>query len=135
MADISPIIETALENHLLTIPGLPEVAYEGVPFEPTQGQSYLEVLHIPTIREPATRGSSFQTYYQGIFRVICKTPSDIGAGPASSLAAKVIEAFEANKDIAYNGKIITTRYASKENGSKEGAFYVVPVNVGWYIYD
>lgn len=134
--DMFPQIEAALETRLQGIVGIPDIAWENLGYEPQQGTTYVEPYHIPTDREPATRGNLFRTRYQGVFRVECVVASNGGTGPARDLTSLVINAFEANTDILLaNGKYATVRYATKESGIKEGAFYRVPVNIGWYAYD
>lgn len=137
MADITPEIEAALEQHLLSISGIPNVAWENGDFEPTTGTPYLEVYHIPTIREPATRGNNFINYYQGVFAVDCMLPANKGRGAATELTSRIIEAFEANTDIALSltGKYVRIRASNKQTGTPEGAFFRVPVNIRWYAYD
>ena len=136
MADLFPEIEAALEAHLQGITDIPDIAWENGNYVPTVGVSYVEAFHIPTSREPATRGNAFRTKYQGVFRIECVVPSDKGTGAARDLTSKVITAFDNNTDLLLSsGKYATTRYATKETGTKEGAFYRVPVNIGWYSYD
>ena len=127
-------IEAALETHLLAIPSIPDVSFENGGYTPTTGTPYIEAVFLPTIREPATRGNAFQTYYQGVFRLECNVPANKGRGEAITLVESIIDAFEANTDITFDGLTITTRYVEKETGTKEGAFYNVPINVGWYVY-
>ena len=127
-------IEAALETQLLSIVGVPTIYFENGEEEPTVGSPYVEAIFVPTIRTPSTRGRDFQTYYQGVFRLICAVPAGVGRGAATTLVQKVLTAFEANTDITYDGLTITTRYADKETGSKDGPFYKVPVNIGWYVY-
>lgn len=136
MADLSPEIEAALEAHLRDTVGIPDIAWENGTYEPTTGTPYVEPFHVPTKREPATRGNLFRTYYQGVFRIECVVPANRGTGAARQLTSLVMNSFEANTDlILASGKYATVRYATKETGIKEGAFYRVPVNVGWYAYD
>lgn len=127
-------IEAALETHLLAVTGIPDVAFQNSSYEPTPGTDYVEATFIPTVREPASRGSSFQTYYQGVFRLECNFATEEGRGVSSTLINNLISSFEANTDISFGGLTITTRYVDKEVGTKDGAFYRVPVNVGWYVY-
>jgi hypothetical protein len=73
-------------------------------------------------------------YYQGVFRVECYVPEGTGPSAADDLADKIIEAFEATTDVSYNGTIVSIRYAEREQGELDGPFFMIPVNVGWYIY-
>lgn len=59
-----------------------------------------------------------------------------GLGPkaADDLADKIIDAFEATTDVSHNGTTVSIRRAEREQGISDGAFFMVPVNVSWYIY-
>jgi len=135
MSSIYDDIRSALEVELSNVSGIPEIAWENVNFNRTTGQSYVAPRLIPTRREPAVRGLNPQIYYQGIFRVDCYTPEGFGPAAADELADKVIDAFEATTDVSYNSIIVSIRYAEREQGISDGAFFVVPVIIGWYLYN
>ena len=142
MASIYSDIRSALETKLAAIGGLPEIAYENVSFEPTNGTPYLRVQLIPTIRQPASRGLSFQTYYQGIFTIFCYAPQGQGPGAVEDTANTLIEAFEANTDISWTNPdttdtlILRVDYANREQLIKptDTPYNYIPVNIGWFIY-
>ena len=134
MASIYDDIRAALETNLASVSGLPSVGWENVQFSPTTGQPYVKPRLIPTRREPAVRGTNPQMFYQGVFRVECYVPEDAGPSAGDDLADKIIEAFEATTDISYSGTIVSIRYAEREMAEIDGPFYMIPVNIGWYIY-
>jgi hypothetical protein len=161
MASIYDNIRAALEVKLSNVSGLPEVAWENLTYEPTTGTSFVKPRLIPTIREPAVRGLNPQIYYQGLFRVDCFVPEGLGPRAADELADKIIDAFEATTSIYYEpstnsiltesgaflitesgGKVLqdgvinlSIRYSEREQGMPDGAFFMVPVNISWYIYN
>jgi hypothetical protein len=135
MASIYPEIRAALEVKLSQISDIPSIAWENVSFSPTTGQPYVKARLVPTVREPAVRGTNPQQYYQGIFRVDCYVPDDGGPSAADELADKIIEAFDATTDVANGNIIVSIRYAERDLGSLDGPFYMVPVNIGWYTYN
>ena len=135
MASIYDDIRAALEVRLTGIADLPEVAWENLTFSPTTGQSYVKPRLVPTVREPAVRGLNPQQYYQGIFRVDCFVPEGLGPRAADDLADKIIDAFEATTDVTNGSTIVSIRYAEREQGMPDGAFFMIPVNVGWFIYN
>jgi len=135
MASIYDDIRAALEVKLTSIADLPDVAWENLTFTPTTGQSFVKPRLVPTVREPAVRGLNPQQYYQGIFRVDCFVPEGLGPRAADDLADKIIDAFEATTDVTNGSTIVSIRYAEREQGMPDGAFFMVPVNVGWYIYN
>tara|TARA_R110000868_G_scaffold406268_1_gene686534 strand:- start:54 stop:461 length:408 start_codon:yes stop_codon:yes gene_type:complete len=134
MASIYDDIRAALETSLSSVTDVPSVGWENVQFSPTTGQPYVKPRLIPTRREPAVRGTNPQMFYQGIFRVECYVPEDNGPAAGDELADKIIDAFEATTDVSYSGTIVSIRYAEREMAEIDGPFYMIPVNIGWYIY-
>jgi len=134
MASIYDDIRAALEVKLDGVSGIPTIAWENLTFTRTTGQSYVAPRLIPTVREPAVRGLNPQMYYQGLFRVDCYVPEGLGPQAADDLADKIIDAFEATTDVSHNGTIVSIRRAEREQGISDGAFFMVPVNISWYIY-
>lgn len=133
MASIYDDIRSALEVKLNSVTDVPSIAWENLSFSPTTGQAYLKPRLIPTRREPAVRGLNPQMYYQGVFRIECYVPEGNGPSAADDLADKIIEAFEATTDVG-SSTIVSIRYAEREQGELDGAFFMIPVNIGWYIY-
>lgn len=134
MASIYDNIRAALETKLSTVSGVPSIGWENLQFSPTTGQAYVKPRLLPTRREPAVRGLNPQMYYQGVFRVECYVPEGNGPAAGDDLADKVIDAFEAATDVSYSGTIVSIRYAEREAAEIDGPFYMIPVNIGWYIY-
>ena len=134
MASIYDDIRAALETTLSSVTDVPSVGWENVQFSPTTGAPYIKPRLIPTRREPAVRGTNPQMFYQGIFRVECYVPEDKGPSAGDGLADKIIDAFEATTDVSYSGTIVSIRYAEREMAEIDGPFYMIPVNIGWYIY-
>jgi len=135
MASIYDDIRAAFEVKLNSVSGLPEVAWENITYSPTTGTSFVKPRLVPTVREPAVRGLNPQIYYQGIFRVDCFVPEGLGPAAADDLADKIIDAFEATTDVTNGSTIVSIRYAEREQGMPDGAFFMIPVNIGWYIYN
>lgn len=134
MASIYDNIRAALETKLNSVSGIPSIGWENLQFSPTTGQPYVKPRLLPTRREPAVRGINPQMYYQGVFRVECYVPEGNGPAAGDDLADKIIEAFEAATDVNYSGTIVSIRYAEREAAEIDGPFYMIPVNIGWYIY-
>jgi len=160
MASIYDDIRAALETTLNSVVDIPSVGWENVQFSPITGQSYLKPRLIPTRREPAVRGINPQMFYQGIFRIECYVPEGNGPAAGDELADKIIDALEATSSIYYNNVTdalltqseafivlqsgarvlldevthVSIRYAEREMAEIDGPFYMIPVNIGWYIY-
>jgi hypothetical protein len=134
MASVYDDIRSAFEVALNNVTDVPSIAWENFSFTPTTGQSYIKPRLLPTRREPAVRGTNPQMYYQGVFRVECYVPEGNGPAAGDDLADKIIDAFEATTDLSHNTTFVSIRYAERELGEIDGAFYMIPVNVGWYCY-
>ncbi|MGB1270299.1 MAG: phage tail terminator-like protein [Flavobacteriaceae bacterium] len=134
MASIYDDIRAALEVKLSTVAGVPSIGWENAQFSPTTGQPYVKPRLMPTRREPAVRGTNPQMYYQGIFRIECYVPEGAGPSAGDDLADKIINAFEATTDVSQGSTIVSIRYAEREMAEIDGPFYMIPVNIGWYIY-
>lgn len=160
MASIYDDIRSALEVKLVSIADVPSIGWENLQFSPTTGQPYLKPRLIPTRREPAVRGLNPQMYYQGVFRVECYVPEGSGPSAGDTLSNKILDAFEATTSIYYdnvndallteddafivlesggrtllnNVTHVSIRYAEREQADIDGPFYMIPVNIGWYIY-
>lgn len=134
MASIYDDIRAALEVKLSTVTDVPSIGWENAQFSPTTGQPYVKPRLMPTRREPAVRGTNPQMYYQGLFRIECYVPEGAGPSAGDDLADKIIEAFEATTDVSQGSTIVSIRYAEREMAEIDGPFYMIPVNIGWYIY-
>lgn len=160
MASVYDDIRSAFEVTLSNVTDVPSIAWENFSFTPVTGQSYVKPRLLPTRREPAVRGLNPQMYYQGVFRVECNVPEGSGPRAGDILSNKIIDAFEATTSIYYdnvndalltedeafivlesggrtlldNVTHVSIRYAERELGEIDGAFYMIPVNIGWYCY-
>lgn len=135
MASIYDDIRRVLETTLSGVVGIPSIAWENISFSPSTTSPYVKPRFAPTVREPAVRGLNPQMYYQGVFVVDVCVPEGVGPAVGDDLADTIIDAFDAPNDLTVNGISITIRYAERELGTIEGAYYTIPVNVGWLIYN
>jgi hypothetical protein len=138
MADINRKIRAALETHLSTISGLPDIAYENVPYEPTTGQSFIRVAYMPTLRRPAVRGLNPQLEYRGLLALNVYAPEGSGPAVCEDIVEKLLEGFGATTDITYNDGsddyAVCIDYAERSIGITDAPWYLIPVNIGWFIY-
>ena len=139
MADINRKIRAALETRLSNTAGLPDIAYENVPYEPTTGQSFIRVAYMPTVRRPAVRGLNPQQEYRGIFSLNVYAPEGAGPGACEDIVETLLESFEATTDITYNDGsedyTVSIDYAERDIGLTDAPWYLIPVTIGWYIYN
>lgn len=160
MSDITPLIRAALETKLSGITGIPPIAWEGVPFTPTTGSSFVKSRFVPTLREPSHLGLNPQMRYLGIYRVECYAPHGLGPKAALDISYKVIDNFEATTDVLFSGaedSLLTEdgfnllqesddqllldqlvrihiRFTEQSQGQTQGAHYMVGVNISWQTF-
>ena len=134
MASVYDNIRSALEVSLSAVAGVPQIAWENVKYVPTTGTPYLKPVLVPTLREPSVRGLNPQMLYRGFYTITCYVPQGNGPSVVDDLADSIIDAFEATTDITDGTTIVSIRYAERGLGVEDGAFYAVPVTIGWYHY-
>ncbi len=138
MSSIYHHIRRALEVKLAN-ENIADVAYENVEYSPTTGTSFLQPSFIPTIRRPSVMGTNPQQRYQGLFRVLCHSAEGTGPNTADNLANSVIDAFEAATDVSYDTGsetiLVSIDYADRSAGLLDAPWYIIPVNIGWYIFN
>lgn len=127
-------IRACLDNHLAGTTGIPTIARQNVPFEPTTGTSFVKADMIPTSRRPAVRGLNPQKRYDGLYSLLICTPEGLGPGAGYDIADLLLARFDAATDIAYNGFIVSIDYSEVRTSFLDSPFYCTPITVGWYIY-
>lgn len=153
-------IRACLDTHLSGTVGIPAIARQNVPFEPTTGTSFVKANLIPTSRRPATRGINPQQRYDGLYSLLICTPEGLGPGAGYDIADLLLARFDATTDILYtnptdailqeNGDdllledgsrlllgsptIVSIDYAEVRTSYLDSPFYCTPITVGWYIY-
>lgn len=127
-------IRACLDSHLTGTSGIPTIARQNIPFEPTTGTSYVKADMIPTSRRAAVRGLNPQKRYDGIYSILVCTPEGLGAGAGYDIADLLLARFDAATDITYNGFIVSIDYSEVRTSFLDSPFYCTPITVGWYIY-
>jgi len=128
-------IRSCLETELSNTAGLPDLVYENTHYEPTTGTPFVTCSLIPTYRAPAVRFTNPQQLYLGVFRLMVHTPENTGPGAADDYADILVSAFDATTDISSAGTIVSIEKAERRMGYVESPWYIVPVEVDWYIYN
>jgi len=135
LASIHSDIRAALESKLSNIAGIPPIAFDNVPYDPTTGTSFIKSSYIPVTRVPAVRGLNPSQRYGGIYAVTVYCPEGNGPGVADGIANTVIENFEAATDVSLNNFNVSIDYAERQQGFLDTPWYYIPINIGWYIYN
>ena len=135
MASIHSDIRAALESKLANIAGIPPIAFDNVPYDPTTGTSFIKSSYIPVTRVPAVRGLNPSQLYKGLYSVTVYCPEGNGPGVADGIANTVIENFEAATDVSLNNFNVSIDYAERQQGFLDTPWYYIPINIGWDIYN
>ena len=124
-----------MESKLANIAGIPPIAFDNVPYDPTTGTSFIKSSYIPVTRVPAVRGLNPSQLYKGLYSVTVYCPEGNGPGVADGIANTVIENFEAATDVSLNNFNVSIDYAERQQGFLDTPWYYIPINIGWYIYN
>jgi len=141
MASIHKTIRAALESRLATVATANSfsVAFENVSFSPITGTSFVRCDFIPMQRIRAARGLNSQIRYSGMFTMLVHAPENAGPAAAETLAELLIDNFESNTDVSYTSggttTIVSIDYAERQQGFTDTPWYLIPITIGWYIYN
>ncbi|GAB2472158.1 hypothetical protein GCM10027082_24590 [Comamonas humi] len=124
-------IETALEQHLLTLATPPPIAWEDVAYTPTTNQGYLRVHHLHNHpRDLFIEGGPAEL--PGIFQVDVVWPAGRGKVEAKQLAERVATLFAPVQNLAAgNHRIELAQTPSIAGGMPDEGWYSVPVSIFW----
>lgn len=128
-------IRACLDTHLAGTVGLPTVAHQNVPYEPTTGTAYVKVDMVPTSRRPAVRGLNPQQRYDGLYSILICTPENLGPGAGYDIADLLLDRFDATTDISLSGLTISIDYSEVRTSFLDSPFYCTPVTIAWYVYN
>jgi hypothetical protein len=128
-------IRACLDTHLAGTVGLPAVAHQNVPYEPTTGTPYVKVDMVPTSRRPAVRGLNPQQRYDGLYSILICTPENLGPGAGYDIADLLLDRFDATTDISLSGLTISIDYSEVRTSFLDSPFYCTPVTIAWYVYN
>jgi hypothetical protein len=128
-------IRACLDTHLTGTVGLPAVAHQNVPYEPTTGTAYVKVDMVPTSRRPAVRGLNPQQRYDGLYSILICTPENLGPGAGYDIADLLLDRFDATTDISLSGLTISIDYSEVRTSFLDSPFYCTPVTIAWYVYN
>jgi hypothetical protein len=128
-------IRACLDTHLSGTSGIPTIARQNVPFEPTTGTSYVKADMIPTSRRAAVRGLNPQQRYDGLYSLLICTPEGLGPGAGYDIADLLLARFNTATDISFNGLTISVDYSEVRTSFLDSPYYCTPVTIAWYVYN
>lgn len=128
-------IRACLDSHLTGTSGIPTIARQNVPFEPTTGTSFVKADMIPTSRRAAVRGLNPSKRYDGLYSVLVCTPEGLGSGAGYDIADILLDRFNVATDISFGGLTISIDYSEVRTSFLDSPFYCTPVTIAWYVYN
>ena len=128
-------IRACLDTHLSGTVGIPAIARQNVPYEPTTGTTFVKADMVPTSRRPAVRGLNPQQRYDGLYSILICTPEALGSGAGYDVADLLLDRFNATTDISHNGLIISIDYSEVRTSFLDSPFYCTPVTIAWFTFN
>lgn len=128
------LIDAALEQHLLTLPGAPSIAWEDVAFKPVTGQAYLQVNQLRNAPVDDSLTSDMRRD-RGILQVTVAHPAGGGKASALNVAHAVAQHFSYGLELPIAGAIVLIdSHPSIASGYPDGGWYRIPVSVSWQAF-
>lgn len=132
-------ILAALETTLMTVEGIPDVAFENVHYSPTTGTPFIRTRFIPIARRNVFLGQQpdgkpYDQRYVGLFQLVLNYPESKGQKDTNQMISKIAEKFDATKDIYFEDVAVTIRYVERVRGIPDGPWFKTPVNINWHSY-
>ena len=127
-------IRACLDNRLATTTGLPDIAFQNVPYNQVAGTSFIRAVLAPTSTRLATMGDTPQQRYQGLYNLLICTPEAKGVGVGYDIADTLLARFPASQDLSYNGQYVTIDYSEVGASFLDSPFYCTPITIGYYTY-
>jgi hypothetical protein len=125
-------ISAALDNKLNTFAAANNipVAWENIGYKPIIGTMFLRPTLLPGDTDSPGLSYTSALDHIGVYQVDVISPIDKGKGQAITTADLVATAFPRG-ELVYNGKTVTIKQASRRPGSRDNAWYIVPVIINY----
>lgn len=117
-------IRSVLRAHLLSLPNLPDAAWENRSFTPTLGTPWMRETLLPA-DERQTASDTLQALGLTQFDVVY--PADSGTETAEDMADTIKHHFRPPQVV---GGVVIER-ADRLPGRIDGAWYMVPIRIHW----
>lgn len=131
-------IQAALDSSMNTLAGATPVAWqypgEGGPYKPVTGTLFLRPTHLPGNTSQAEASSAGKNFATGIYQVDVIAPLDSSQKTMIDWADDIADTFKRGTTHSYNGVNVRIRSASVGNGTRDGAWIVLPVTISYFVY-
>ena len=127
-------IEHALNAMILTAVGSTPLAWENMHYEPTVGNSYIQVFHAPLRTTPESLGYGGFTAHRGITQLNVHTPVERGTRAAITLADQLTGVIRRGVVTTYNTVPVRILGLSLGAVDIQKAWAILPVTINWHCY-
>jgi len=126
--DISAALDTKL--NAFAVGNSLEVAWENIDYQPTVGTLFLRPTILPADTLPIGLGYTSSEDHLGLYQIDVICPLDQGKGLAIS-QADLLSTHFARGELIYNSVKLRIKSVSRGTGSRDNAWYVVPVFINY----
>lgn len=127
-------IQNALASKLNTLPGLPDVAWSNVKYDPIEGTEYIEETVLPSDTEQAGMGLSGVNEDLGTYQINIRTPKNQGRARSNELADSIADHFSRGTTLTSGSVSLRLNAPSIGVGTAEDVFYMVPVRIRYQTF-
>lgn len=124
----------ALEQHIEGVTGLPDLVFENMDYEPTNGMPWVRVRFMPAKKEQATFGASKKDRLPGVLAVDVFTPSGKGPAVANGYVDDIINNFTSGEILTEDSQRVHIMRVDRAAAMNDGPWYMVPVSIYWYAF-
>lgn len=125
-------IDQAFVSHFLAQGFSLPVAHENRNYDPVAGTAYAELIVAQNEDAPLSFADSDEA--TGVFRVILRYPTGIGAITAKNKADDIFAQFKIAQRINYNGQSVTILRHGREPGVAEDGWYKLVLTLRYWAH-
>ncbi len=122
-------ISSALDTRLSTMVGVPPIAQENKPYNPTKGSLYIRATNIPGDTVQASLGDNGEDRTIGIYQIDVFAEAGKGRKAAEQMADNIASHFKRGTDMSYNSRIVTVTTVQRRQGINNEGWYQIPVEI------
>ena len=126
-------IETALQSHLKSVPGIPEIVWPNTLAEFDADETYVGSQNITVTPVPIGIADDDSLRVDGFYQVDVYVPRDSGVGRAMEVINSITEYFNRGGEIQTDDGDIRFKYSSVESGNSTGAHFHVILLIHYVI--
>ncbi|HIF54728.1 MAG TPA: hypothetical protein EYF94_02655 [Porticoccaceae bacterium] len=125
-------IENALSAYTNLL-GMP-TAWQNTLFEPTLGTLYIRPSLLPAKTQPLVMSDYATDKHSGIYQIDIIAPVDQGRRLAVVKADEIADHFQRGTDLNSGSTTTTVMSVSRGVGIRDGAWFVIPVEINFIAY-